>query len=488
MPLRRYYFYVSLLLLIFTSADAHASSGNLNLTIYSKATPGSIPPEYYRPISGRQIFPSDVPGYAVIRYQTTLKLPSIFSTYSLNNVAATIDPTTVLLTSTNRQPLSVLEQEFRFDLATNEALLERYLGQIIEVTPVSTLNTTMTPITGTLLSYAGDTMVLKQKGGKVVSLRNIARFDLPELPGGLLVKPSLNWKLSAPKAGTYPISVSYQADGLTWWADYNAIYHEGSNANEGVIDLQAWVSILNQSGTSYDDAILKLMAGDPSRIQNQPVPMYRKNMAMEAMAVASAPFAEQPFFEYHLYTLPRSVSIKKNATMQIELFKPVNKISVIKDYTYRGGINAEVSLRFMNNKTNQLAIPLPAGRMRVHSMNDTDGTREFIGEDMLPHTPKNEEVTIGLGNAFDIKGERTIVAEEHLVDGRISSQTIEVKLTNRKTLPVTLKVIETLPYPTMDVFSSNIPYKRKDSSTLEFTTSIKPDTSKTLRYTLRIRQ
>jgi hypothetical protein len=183
----------------------------------------------------------------------------------LTDVAALIEPTTVQFVSMSDPGTKVLEQDFKFDLVSNEKLIQRFLGQ--EVSATVPRGDKAEVVRGTLLSGAFGSLVLQRKDGGVEVLNGTQAISFPTLPGGLMTKPTLAWKVSSEKGGKQDVRVSYQTEGITWWADYNLVFEEGKTANEGKLDVSAWVSILNQSGGTYNDATLKLIAGEVHRAQ-----------------------------------------------------------------------------------------------------------------------------------------------------------------------------------------------------------------------------
>ena len=221
------------------------------LTIYSTASPGAISPDLYRPQPARGGYnppTPPVPGYAVVKQERELSLEKGRSTVRFSDVAALIDPTTVTFTSlTDPAGTQVVEQNYEFDLVSADKLMQRYLDRTITVEQTS--GDKITSFTGTLTSTAGG-VILKDANGGVQIINGYSNVRFPELPGGLITKPTLVWDVSADKGGPHRTRVTYQTGGMTWWADYNVIFAEGKNANSGVLDLGAWVSIINQSGAA----------------------------------------------------------------------------------------------------------------------------------------------------------------------------------------------------------------------------------------------
>src|SRR5262245_5866877 len=303
---------------------AHAETP---ITIYSSAQPGAISPEFYRPIPG-QVVPNAmaVPGYALVRDDREMKIRQGRSQLSFTDVAALIDPTTVTFTSLSDPATRVLEQNFQFDLVSTQKLLQKFIDR--EITVDKNVGNSLTQVTGTLLS-ASDSIVLRGKDGSIYSLPAYSSVKFPDLPGGLNTRPTLVWDVQAARGGTHNTRVTYQTGGVTWWADYNLIFNEGADANSGILDLSAWVSIINQSGATYGNAKLKLIAGDVNRVQPEmETARLRRDVLMKA-AVASediAGFVQKDFFEFHLYTLGRLTTLPNNSTKQIELFDEAKQI------------------------------------------------------------------------------------------------------------------------------------------------------------------
>ena len=477
------------------------TSGNA-LTIYSTAQPGAIPPELYRNGGRGQA----VPGYAVVRQERELTFTRGRNNVRFADVAAFIDPTTVMFESlTDPAGTSVVEQNFQFDLVSHEKLLQKYIDQTVKVDQVR--GNSVESFSGTLLSTSGG-MILKRDDGSVQMLPSNTGVTLPSLPGGLITRPTLVWDISAQKAGAHRTRVSYQTTGITWWADYNLTYSEGANANACKLDVGAWVSIVNQSGASYPEAKLKLIAGDVQRAQAQG--RVYNAPAAKAMArdEASAGFAEKAFFEYHLYTLGRPTTLPDNSTKQIELFPAARNVPCEKTLVYYGlapgyyGYGAspytdrnfstqsnkkvDVYLGFKNAQENNMGMPLPSGRIRVSKMDSADRTLEFIGEDVIDHTPKNEKVLIKLGSAFDVVGERRQVDFKIDTSRKTMSEEIEVKLRNQKKEAVNVIVKENLyRWTNWQITAHTHDFEKQDARTIHFPVRIAAGGEAVVRYTVQ---
>jgi hypothetical protein len=484
---------------------APAARDETAITIYSSAAPGALAADEYRPVAGRAMLnPADVPGYALVRQDRSMQVATGRSTVRFTDVAALIDPTTVTFNSLTDPHTRVLGQNFQFDLVSTEKLLLKYIDRPITVERPQGQQAVTT--SGTLLSAANG-IVLRANDGTIQALNGYSAIRFPELPGGLNTKPTLVWDLDAPRGGEQRARITYQTAGITWWADYNLLFNEGKDANSGLLDLAAWVSIINESGATYSDARLKLVAGDVHRAQNQATPVYAMRNKFEAVAApAVAPgFEEKSFFEFHLYTLGRPTTLPDNSTQQLELFEQVKQIPVKKlllyygapAYSYANPITdrnmgvvsnkkVDVYLEFRNDKQHGLGTPLPAGRIRVSKLDAADGAPEFIGEDQIDHTPKDENVRIKLGAAFDVVGERRQV--EFTVDSKARSmeEEIEIKLRNHKEQAVEVLVKESLYRgATWKILSNTQPFTADDAHNIHFPVTIAKDGESVVRYRVR---
>lgn len=481
-----------------------ADRADTSITIYSSAQPGAVPAEFYRPVPGGGA-PNGmaVPGYAMVRDTRRMSLAAGRSTVRFTDVAALIDPTTVGFESLTDPATRVLEQNYQFDLIGMDKLLQRYIDRPVTVDRPG--RDAGPPTSGTLLS-AGDGLVLRGADGSIHALREYGAVHFAELPGGLITRPTLVWGIDAARGGEHRTRVTYQTAGITWWADYNLIFNEGKDANSGTVDLGAWVSIVNQSGASYTDARLKLIAGDVQRVA-PPQRVYLQKRAMEmAAADAGGGFEEKAFFEFHLYTLGRRTTLADNSTKQIELFDetkaiPAKKVLVYygapafsafggpyteRDYGTAANRKVDVYLEFRNDKARGLGIPLPAGRVRVSKLDHADDSLEFIGEDVIDHTPKDEQVRIRLGSAFDVVGERRQVDFSIDTRARTMEEEFEVKVRNHKTEPVDVLVRETLfRWSGWTIVSKSQDYVKEDARTIHFPVRVAKDGEATVRYRVR---
>jgi len=479
------------------------------LTIYSSAQPGAVPAELYQPgASASQIYGpmwrTQIPGYAIVKQERTFPLGAGRSKIRFTDVASQIEPTTVKFSSlTDPTGTRILEQSFEFDLVNQSRLLSHFLDRVI------TVNGTK----GTLLSSSMDAgtvrVILREANGDVRIMNGAGDVVLPELPPNLITRPTLVWDVATDKPGDHRTRVTYETKALTWWTDYNLVFAEGKDANSGLLDVGAWVSILNQSGATYNDAKLKLIAGDVQRApEPSPAPMRSHRMTGKVMAAAEmdAGFEEKTFFEYHLYTLGRPTTIADNSTKQVELFPPAKDVPCEKVLVYYGlgtkypnygnpmtdrnfGVQSnqkvDIYLKFKNEKAIGMGMPLPTGRIRVSKLDPADGTLEFIGEDTIDHTAKDETVLIKLGSAFDVVGERK--QTDFAVDStrKWIDEKIEIKVRNHKDEKVKVIVKENLyRWTNWKITEKTSEFEKVDSRTIHFPLEIEKDGEATIRYTV----
>jgi hypothetical protein len=398
------------------------------------------------------------------------------------NVPSSIDPTSVhFKLLDNPDAAALLEQNYQYDLVSASKILEKFIDSEIEITAVAGDQGKF--YSGKLLAFDGSNITLLADDGsvKVIELKWVSDVSFAKLPEGLITKPTLVWKLLSDVSGKQNTEVSYLTRNINWHAEYVAVV----SSDDKMLDLSGWVSVDNRTGATFEDAKLKLIAGDVNVLRDKPMPRLAKGSYEEVFSLAQDyGFEEKAFFEYHLYTLPRKTTIANNEIKQISLFEPATT-PVDKVFVYEGrryGKDVRIILEFTNSKERGLGMPLPAGKLRVMKR-DTDGLMEFIGEDMIDHTPKDEDLSIYLGNAFDIVGERNVIDRKKITD-EMTEETIEIKLRNHKEEGVTVKVVERLGrfWKILDATSE---FKQKDASTVEFLIPVSADGESTLSYTVR---
>lgn len=414
---------------------------------------------------------------ALVKDVRALELGTGKRTFRLTDVSAQIDPTSVHLVPKSGGGLAVLEQNFQYDLVSADKVLERYVDKDITVIGKDGKGTT-----GTLLSFDGGSLVLNRNPGiAIVNRTEVKEVQFPELPGGLITKPTLVWQLDNDGPATREAQLSYLTGGLSWHAEYVAVVDESDKA----LSWSGWVSLENSSGTTYPNARLKLVAGDVNRVTNQPAPVPREMFKTDmAMGQSLNQFEEQGFFEYHLYSLTRPTTLADKETKQLALF-PTADVAAQKFYTFertRDARKVHVTIEFKNSAAAGLGMPLPKGIVRVYK-EDKSGAQEFVGEDRIEHTAKDETVRMSIGDAFDVVGEYRQVDQRRISD-KESESSHEIKLRNHKTETVTVKVVEHA-YGDWRVVTSSPDFVKKDAQTLEWTITVPADGEKVVTYTIR---
>ncbi len=481
---------------LFSQSTLMAQSQD-SITIYSSATPGGVPAGLYLPGAGR--YSGQVPGFAMVRHVREYDLDRGISSLRVVDVAAGIDPTTVAFRSLSQPDTRVLEQSFEFDLVSTDKLLERYIGQQVEVE--QTRGDGVQIITGELLGTAGGLM-LRLEDGSVQTLNGYQNVRFPSLPEGLITRPTLLWQLDSPRSGSQQVQIAYQTSGMTWWTDYNLIIDPQDQCK---MDLSAWVTLVNQSGAGYQQAKLKLIAGEVNRVQGGRQ-QSKQRFAVAALAESDAGFSEKAFNEYHLYTLGRPLDLPQNATKQVELFPAVNNarcqqlLVLDGSPSWRGGqqlsenltgareLDAKVVVQFENTEANGMGIPLPAGRVRVSQLDEADGNLEFVGEDAIGHTPRKDTVILNTGVAFDVKGSRKQTSFRIDTRARQAWESMEIEVRNRKREDVDVVVNENLFRATSwEITDSSDEYSKINSNTIQYRLRIPADTVKKLTYSVHYR-
>ena len=473
------------------------------ITIYSSARPGTLDPQVFK--SGGEGVA--VPGYALVREEREFALKGGRTVIRVTDVPALIDPTTVSFASlTDPKGTSVVEQSFEFDLTSTQKLLSRFIDR--EITVEQARGNSVETITGTLIGTQGG-LTLRNPDGSLRVLPSYAGVKLPSLPGGLISKPTLVWDIAAARAATHKTRYTYQTGGITWWADYNLTYTEPA-PDQCKVDVGAWVTIVNQSGASYTDAKLKLIAGDVQKVQPPPQTLaYAAPAQMRVEAVRKdAGFQEKAFFEYHLYTLGRPASLAQNSMKQIELFPLAAAVGCEKKlvyfgqgyaYPYGGGPaldrnygqtgnkKVDVYLRVKNAKPNGLGVPLPAGKVRVSKMDEADKSLEFIGEDIIDHTARDETVQVKLGSAFDVVGERKQMDFRIDTTAKWIEEDIEVRVRNQKPDETVSVIVKENLYrwSQWSITKKTGEFTKEDSRTVHFPVRIAPKGEAVVRYTVR---
>lgn len=431
----------------------------------------------------------------LIRDRRDIALPRGEASLKFGGVAQQINPATVHIKSlTAPDALSVVEQNYEYDLLSPQKLLDKYVGKKVTLVlrSYANQNEVLTPTEATLLS--NNSGAVWQIGDQIIiNPSNIAEIRFPQLPENLIAKPTLVWKLSSDRAATQSVEASYLTGGINWRADYVVLV----NSDETRADVTGWVTIDNNTGAEYNNAELKLVAGDVHRAQDRQAYESKMRDAV-AGAAKSEQFKEESFFEYHLYTLQRRTTLKNAQTKQISLLEAngvgANKQFVIygQPYYYRGYNNPGepikekigVYIEFANSQKNGLGQPLPAGIIRLYKADSTGG-QQFIGEDRIDHTPKDENVKVKVGDAFDIVGERKMM-DYRVISSRVYEYAYQIAIRNHKKEAVTVTVNEPIGGD-WEMLTSSHKWEKTAAFASRFTVPVAADGSATLSYRVRVR-
>lgn len=427
----------------------------------------------------------------LVKEQRLIDLDRGTSELRFMDVASQIIPTSVYIKSlTDPESLDVLEQNFEYDLLNPQKLLDKYVGKEVKLYYRNPYTEREEIVKAKLLSNNGGPIY---QIGNDITFGHPGRVLFPGVPENLIAKPTLVWLLENTLSSKQTIEVSYLSNGINWKADYVLTLNETDDRG----DLSGWVTIDNRSGTIYRNANLKLVAGDVHRVSDRFEYRDRMLRVAERAAKAEPQFKEEEFFEYHIYTLQRLSTIKDNQTKQISLLTaedvPVRKKLIFYGarYYYRGQYGEIMSnqkvgvfVELENKKDNNLGMPLPKGIVRVYKKDD-EGSLQFVGEDMIDHTPKDEKVRIRLGEAFDVVGERKQTDWKKIAYDTYETA-FEIALRNHKNEDVTIKVIEPIPGD-WKMLTSSHDYVKTESHTAEFNIVVPQDKEVKLSYRVRIR-
>lgn len=427
---------------------------------------------------------------ALIRDSRSVMLTKGENDLAFIEVSAGIRPETALLTGRG-SALDIIEQNFDFDLLTPQKLLEKSVGQTIRVVRVNPDTGADVTEDATVLSVAEGQVVLKI--GDRIEVTPPGRLVYSAVPATLRDRPTLVVKVQSDKAGEVPVDLSYLTHGLSWAADYVAEL----SPDEKTVNLNGWVTLTNQSGIAYKDAKLQLVAGEVNQVQ----PPYVPAPTLGGMAAEAAPMrkmTEEAAFEYHLYSLDRPTTLKENQTKQVALLS-ADAIPVEKQYllanvgnvagTYltrmgeTGRVNAEVRMKLQNDEKSHLGLPLPAGVVRVYK-NDSDGDAIFVGEDHIDHTPKNEELDLMLGRAFDVTARGKQVSYDKISDN-VYETGYEIEVKNAKKEAITVTLREAVPGD-WKMIEESVKHSEHDAATAEWQLPVPAEGSAKLTYKVRI--
>ncbi|MGH9538577.1 MAG: DUF4139 domain-containing protein [Terriglobales bacterium] len=460
-------------------------------------------------------------NFFVAREYVPLDLTAGVNRAQFAGIASHLEPDSVILRDPNGRALQVLEQNYRNDPISQELLLSFYEGKTIEfLVPTSTQPNQI--IKGKVVrsgyvpsNYYAQNYQQPSYTQPIIEVDGVLRFGLPGQPlfpafsGDSILKPTLSWLLQTNDPGKFDAEISYVAGGMSWQSDYNLVVSDNPKGKTDLLDMVGWITMRNQSGKTFENASIKLMAGDVNKIQegtlsNRAYAAAKMAVADEAMAPA---VREKSFDEFHLYTLARPTTLRDQETKQVEFVRSTG-IHALRLYVYDGAqtqqygyYNMEqirqdqsygtqsnpkvwVMEEFKNSETNHLGIALPKGKLRFYRR-DTDGHLEFVGENVIDHTPKDETIRIFTGNSFDVVGERKrtnirVDSAQHWID-----ESFEIRVRNHKKEAVSVRVVEHLyRWSNWKLSEQSQDSHKMDAQTVEFPVTIAPDGEQVVTYTV----
>jgi hypothetical protein len=469
-------------------------------------------------------------NFAVVRGTVPLDLKSGVNNVRYADATAHVEPDSVILRDpSGKTSLQILEQNYRNDPVSQDLLLSLFEGKTIdfqkadrfgqlsnEIIQGKIIRSGYVPHYSAMNRYGYEyqqaQMAYSQASQPIIEVDGKLQFSLPgqplfpDLGDDTILKPTLNWLIQSEKSGKLHAEISYVTGGFTWEADYNLVSPEKGDD----VDLIGWVTMDNQSGKTFENAKIKLMAGDVNKIQPQNRFYGMSDMMVTASGAAGVPpVSEKSFDEFHLYTLERPTTLRDRETKQVEFVRAdgiksktiyvydgakidqnryggwgYENIRQNREYGTQSNKKVWVMREFVNSESNHLGMALPKGKLRFYRR-DADGQMEFVGEDTIDHTPRDETIRVNTGNSFDLVGERrqanfSVDSNNHWAD-----ESFEIKLRNRKKEPVEIRVVEHLyRWNNWEITQKSDDFKKTDSQTVEFRMPVKPDEEKTITYTV----
>jgi hypothetical protein len=462
-------------------------------------------------------------NFFVARERLPLDLRAGVNQINYAGVAAHLEPDSVILRDPNGRALQILEQSYRNDPISQELLLSFYEGKAIdflvqrgdkqETVKGRIVRSGYVPSAAYANGYPQPGF-----GQPIIEVDGVLRFGLPGQPlfpaltGDSILKPTLNWQLETNEPGKFDAEISYVSGGMSWQSDYNLVVSDESSGKSGktdLLDMIGWITMRNQSGKTFENANIKLLAGDVNKIQEATVNgrLYAAaKMAREADAMQPV-VREKSFDEFHLYSLQRPATLRDQETKQVEFVRSTG-IRAQRLYVYDGANVAQygyynydqirqdpgygtlsnpkvwVMEEFKNSDANHLGIPLPKGKLRFYRR-DTDGHLEFVGENTIDHTPKDETIRVYTGNSFDVVGERKRTNYRVDSNQRWMDETFEIRVRNHKKEAVSVRVVEHLyRWTNWKLMEQSHASRKMDAQTVEFPVSVAPDGEQVVTYTV----
>jgi len=459
-------------------------------------------------------------NFFVAREHVPLDLKAGVNQAEFAGIAAHLEPDSVILRDPNGRALQILEQNYRNDPVSPEMLLSFYEGKTIDFVAGRNADGSDVKLKGKVIrsGYAPPNYIngypQQASSQPIIEVDGVLRFGLPGQPifpalsADSILKPTLSWLLQTNTPGKFDAEISYVSGGMNWQSDYNVVVSDDGEKKTDLLDMIGWITMRNHSGKTFEDARIKLMAGDVSKIQDQAVAGNMYALESKAMrADAAAPVVrEKSFDEFHLYTLQRPTTLRDEETKQVEFVRSTgihaqrlfiydgarmadgyyNTDQIRQDVNYGTASNPKVWVmeEFKNSENNHLGIPLPKGKLRFYRR-DTDGHLEFVGENVIDHTPKDETIRVYTGNAFDVTGERKRTNYRVDTNQRWMDETFEIRVRNHKKEPVEVRAVEHLyRWTNWKLTEQSAQSRKTDAQTIEFPLTIAPNGEQVVIYTV----
>jgi hypothetical protein len=410
---------------------------------------------------------------ALVRTNTTLELDKGMQDFYFDDITSGIQSRSIIIRPL-KSTFTVLSQNYEYDLASSNAIVQKYIGKEVSIT------TEEASFSGVLQFSDGNAYgILENTTNKLILIKSnkVENISLAQMPENFFLKPTLHWLIKAPKQGSYPIDFSYLTRGFSWEVTYNGVWDKEAKT----LNITPWVTINNTSGKAFKDMQLKLMAGDVHQAPQLAENVFYK-AAGRGMAVDEA-FAEESFHDYHLYTLARRVDINNNQMKQFLLFDPVDA-KAYPVYTYQTFDTKVLSkIAFKNDTASKMGMPLPKGLFKVYKLDAKDDNLQFIGEDRIEHTPKDEEVTLTTGSSFDLTA-ITETTDRRRISKAVYEQDFEVTVKNHTEETRTIQVNHHIG-GFWEIFKNNQDFEQTSASSIRFEVTVKPDEEKVITWTER---
>jgi hypothetical protein len=459
--------------------------------------------------------------FAVVREQLSLNLKKGSNNVSITDITAQLEPDSVILRdSTGKQTLQILEQNYRADPISQGLLLSLNEGKTIDfitkdkdnkesIIKGKIIRSGYNPPIRYISQSSQSRSIIPASTQPIIEVDGKLRFSLPGEPifpalaDDTILKPTISWVLNAEKSGKLDAELNYITAGMSWKADYSMLAQDKSNK----INVIGWITFNNQSGRTFENAKVKLMAGDVNKLQQNTVSYTGGGRGASPAMNMPATVSEAVFEDYHLYTLNRQTTLHDRETKQVEFLRAedVNSQNLYvydgavigtqyrnyssdsirsnRDYGTQSNSKVWIMREFKNSKENNLGIPLPKGTMRFYRRDD-DGQLEFTGENVIDHTPKDETIRVYTGNAFDLVGERKRIDYQIDTNRRQLDESFEIKVRNRKEKDtVEIRVVEHLyRWINWTITEKSNDFLKTDSQTAEFRIQLAPGEEKTITY------